>query len=174
MLEQFLPNIKDPADYITALSLFKVDAPLTAEDTEKLLELYRKYLPEVDDPEYLKICLAADLLPGRELDSPDFAPLELGRDNLAALFTAKGIVSGATEMNEQQAAAIVVQVKDEAAALPVRILLARVALDSMTVARNVAALREPISELAAFLTNCDTDVLDRYTVLVGEVRLKCR
>ena len=35
MLEQFLPAIKDPGDYLTALSLFKADAPLTQEEAEK-------------------------------------------------------------------------------------------------------------------------------------------
>ena len=114
MLEQFLPAIKDPGDYLTALSLFKADAPLTAEEAEKLLAVYARYLPETDDPEYCRVCLAADLLPGRT-DSADFAALELGEAALSALFSARDIITG-----------------------------------------------------------CGAGVLDRYTALVGEVRMKCR
>ena len=35
-------------------------------------------------------------------------------------------------------------------------------------------LRQQVTELAKFLTGCGTELLDRYTVLAGEVRIKCR
>ena len=175
MLEQFLPAIKDPGDYLTALSLFKADAPLTAEEAEKLLAVYARYLPEAEDPQYLKICLAADLLPGREReDAADFAPLELGEATLDALFAAKMVAAGKTDLTAQRAEEIVATVQNEEAAMAARVLLARLALDAMSASRDFALLREQVTGLARFLTGCGTELLDRYTVLAGEVRIKCR
>lgn len=66
MIDHILPVIKEPADYITALSLYRAD-PLTAAGAGKLLEILAKY-QGVDgageDMEYLKLCLAVDLLLG--------------------------------------------------------------------------------------------------------------
>ena len=175
MLEQFLPAIKDPGDYLTALSLFKADAPLTAEEAEKLLAVYARYLPEAEDPQYLKICLAADLLPGREReDAADFAPLELGEATLDALFAARMVAAGKTDLTAQRAEEIVAMVQNEDAAMAARVLLARLALDAMSASRDFALLRQQVTELAKFLTGCGTELLDRYTVLAGEVRIKCR
>lgn len=175
MLEQFLPAIKDPGDYLTALSLFKADAPLTREEAEKLLAVYARYLPEAEDPQYLKICLAADLLPGREReDAADFAPLELGEATLDALFAAKMVAAGKTDLTVQRAEEIVAAVQNEEAAMAARVLLARLALDAMSASRDFALLREQVTGLARFLTGCGTELLDRYTVLAGEVRIKCR
>ena len=175
MIEQLLPTIKDPADYIAALSLFKADAPLTREEAEKLLAVYARYLPEAEDPQYLKICLAADLLPGREReDAADFAPLELGEATLDALFAAKMVAAGKTDLTVQRAEEIVAAVQNEEAAMAARVLLARLALDAMSASRDFALLREQVTGLARFLTGCGTELLDRYTVLAGEVRIKCR
>ena len=175
MLEQFLPAIKDPGDYLTALSLFKADAPLTREEAEKLLAVYARYLPEAEDPQYLKICLAADLLPGREReDAADFAPLELGEATLDALFAARMVAAGKTDLTAQRAEEIVAMVQNEDAAMAARVLLARLALDAMSASRDFALLREQVTGLARFLTGCGTELLDRYTVLAGEVRIKCR
>ena len=175
MLEQFLPAIKDPGDYLTALSLFKADAPLTREEAEKLLAVYARYLPEAEDPQYLQICLAADLLPGREReDAADFAPLELGEATLDALFAAKMVAAGKTDLTVQRAEEIVATVQNEDAAMAARVLLARLALDAMSASRDFALLREQVTGLARFLTGCGTELLDRYTVLAGEVRIKCR
>ena len=181
MLEQFLPAIKDPGDYLTALSLFKADAPLTAEEAEKLLAVYARYLPEAEDPQYLKICLAADLLPGREReDAADFAPLELGEATLDALFAARMVAAGKTDLTAQRAEEIVAMVQNEAfpqelsVGEEARVLLARLALDAMSASRDFALLRRQVTELAKFLTGCGTELLDRYTVLAGEVRIKCR
>lgn len=175
MLEQFLPAIKDPGDYLTALSLFKADAPLTQEEAEKLLAVYARYLPEAEDPQYLKICLAADLLPGREReDAADFAPLELGEATLDALFAARIVAAGKTDLTVQRAEEIVATVQNEDAAMAARVLLARLALDAMSASRDFALLRQQVTELAKFLTSCGTELLDRYTVLAGEVRIKCR
>lgn len=173
MLEQFLPAIKEPSDYLTALSLFKVDVPLTGEEAEKLLAVYDKYLPETSDPEYCKICLAADLLPGRE-DAADFATLKLGEATIAALLEARDVITGRVETDADRASHIVEAVGNEEVALPVRVLLARGALDVMAGSRDVASLHTEITALAEFLSGCGTEVLDRYTPLVGEVRMKCR
>ena len=174
MIEQILPSIRDPEDYITVLSLFKADAPLTAEEAERLLAVYAKYLPEADEPEYLKLCLAADLLPGRQRGDAAFDALELSGSDLDALFAVKEIVSGSCELSQRRAAQIAETVRGGEASLPVRVLLARVALDAAAASREIAAMRQEAAALAQFLTGCGTGTLDRYTALVGEVRMKCR
>lgn len=126
MIEQLLPTIKDPADYIAALSLFKVDVPLTKEEAERLLALYAKYRPEAEDPDYLKICLAVDLLPGRDReDAAGLAALGLDERSLEALFTTKEVVAGREDLTEERAAHIVAQATDEALPMPLRVLVAR-------------------------------------------------
>ncbi len=175
MIEQLLPTIKDPADYIAALSLFKVDVPLTKEEAERLLALYAKYRPEAEDPDYLKICLAVDLLPGRDREeAAGLAALGLDERSLEALFTTKEVVAGREDLTEERAAHIVAQATDEALPMPLRVLVARTALDGMTASRNYVALRQHIAALAAFLSGIGAGTLDRYTTLVGEVRMKCR
>ena len=62
---------------------------------------------------------------------------------------------------------------DEALVMAARVLLARLALDAMSASRDFALLRQQGTELAKFLTGCGTELLDRYTVLAGEVRIKC-
>ncbi len=178
MIERILPIIKDPEDYLTAISLFKADTPLTADEAGKLLAVYAKYQPQMEaetDPDFLKAGLAVDLLPGRaQEDAAVFAPLELGGATLDALFAAKKLVAGREELTNEAATSIVEQVQDETVLLPARVLLARIALDSMTGARNFVELQGEVRALAAFLTGIGAETLDRYTTLVGEVRQKCR
>lgn len=174
MLEKILPAIKDPADYLAALALFS-SPPLAGAEAEKLLAVYAKYLRTAEDPAYLKVCMAADLLPGREREAAvDLAPLDLGDATLDALFAAKKIASGRDELTAHRAQEIVAMAEDEEAAVGARVLLARLALDTMTTSLDFADLREQVAALAAFLTGCGAEVLDRYTPLVGEVRAKCR
>lgn len=178
MIEHILPVIKDTADYLTALSLYKANEPLTSDEAAKLLAVYAKYQSQVenqDDLGFLKMCVAVDLLPGRtEEDAADFAALEIGSATLNTLFTAKKLVAGSEDLTTEAAARIVEQVQDETVLLPARVMLARIALDIMTGARNFVELQAQIRELAAFLTGISTETLDRYTTLVGEAWMKCR
>lgn len=53
-------------------------------------------------------------------------------------------------------------------------MLARAALDAISGSRDFSGLREQAAALAAFLTGLGPEVVDRYSVLLGEVRMKCR
>lgn len=173
MIEYILPTIKDPADYLSALSLFKADAPLTDKEADTLLSLYAKYSDKITDRDYAKLCLAVDLLPGRgREDAADFAALELG-DDLEALFSAQELLHG-QELTAEQAEAVAAQVTGGAASEAARAVLARAALDVMTGAYNFSELQGPVRTLAAFLTGLGAETLDKYTVLVTEVKTKCR
>lgn len=176
MIEQILPRIKDSADYITAMTIFKADSPLTKEEADDLLRIYAKYLPEsAKDSELLKVGMAVDLLPGRSAEDEEyFKPLGLNGVTLDALFTAQRIVSVSGAITAGNAGTITAQVKDEDVALPARVILARVALDSVASARDIASMRAEISTLATFLTGCGTEILDRCTELTKEVKMKCR
>ena len=174
MIEYILPTIKDPADYITALSLFKADAPLTAEEADKLLSLYAKYSDKITDRGFAKLCVAVDLLPGRSRENnvADFAALELG-DDLDALFLARDLLHG-LELTAEQAQSAADWVVNSGASEAAKAVLARVGLDVMTGARNFSELQGPVRVLAAFLTGLGAETLDKYTVLVSEVKLRCR
>ena len=84
------------------------------------------------------------------------------------------VAAGKTDLTVQRAEEIVATVQNEDAAMAARVLLARLALDAMSASRDFALLRQQVTELAKFLTGCGTELLDRYTVLAGEVRIKCR
>ena len=177
MIDHILPVIKEPADYITALSLYRAD-PLTAAGAGKLLEILAKY-QGVDgageDMEYLKLCLAVDLLlGGRGTDTEACGALELSGATLDALLEAWGLALGWERFSIGDASRIWEQVQSGGASQPARVLLARLALDSMAGAPNFVELQEPIRGLAGFLTDTGPDILARYAALVGEVRLKCR
>ena len=173
MIEHILSDIKDAGNYITALSLFKADAPLTAEETDKLLSLYAKYSDKIADRGFAKLCVAVDLLPGRSRENvADFAALELG-DDLNILFAAKELLRS-QDMTAETAQALVAQVTGGTASETARSVLARIALDVMTGMRNFGELLGPVQTLAAFLTSLGAETLDKYTVLVSEVKTKCR
>lgn len=173
MIEHILSDIKDAGDYITALSLFKADAPLTAEEADKLLSLYAKHSDKITDRGFAKLCVAVDLLPGRSRENAaGFAALELG-DDLDALFLARDLLHG-LELTAEQAQSAADWVVNSGASEAAKAVLARVGLDVMTGARNFSELQGPVRALAAFLTGLGTEALDRYTVLVSEVKAKCR
>lgn len=175
MLEQVLPIIRDPAEYIAALSLFRLEAPLTKEEADRLLEIYTKYLDQAEDPGYARLCLAVDLLPGRGRETrEDFASLGLEAEELETLFIVKELLMGEKEMTAERAKGARTAVEDEQLGMAYRILLARVALDLMATSGDYMAMREEIKALAAFLTGCGEELLDKYTILIGEVRMKCR
>lgn len=173
MIEYILPAIKDAGDYISALSLFKAEVPLTNEEADTLLSLYAKYSDKITDPSYAKLCLAIDLLPGRgREDAAGFAALELGED-LEALFSAQELLLG-QELTASQAEAVAAQVTDGGASEAAKAVLARIALDAMTGAHNFSELQGPVRALAAFLTGLGAETLDKYTVLVSEVKTRCK
>lgn len=175
MIEKIMPDLKDAGEYTTALAMFR-ETPLTGEETDRLLKIYADFQPERgEDTDFLKLCLAADLLAEHpSADAGFFAALELSGAALAALFTAQKILTTGWIMESGDTAALAVeQVLDESACLPSRVLLARVALDVMIGARNFADIQAQIRTLAAFLSSLDTETLDRYTTLVTEVRTRC-
>lgn len=173
MIEYILPVIKDAEDYISALSLFKADVPLTNDEADALLSLYAKYSDKIIDRDYGKLCLAVDLLPGRgREDADDFAALELG-DDLEALFSAQELLCG-QDLTLNRAETVVAQVTEGKAGDGVKIVLARVALDVMTGAHNFSELQGPVRMLAAFLTGLGAETLDKYTILVSEVKTRCK
>ena len=109
------------------------------------------------------------------LPAPRTEPGGLGLldGELEALFTAASITrgDGLTVEQAQNAAALAA---DEALSVPVRVLLARIALDEMADSRLFVDLRPQIAALAEFLTGCGAEVLERYTPLAREVKTKCR
>lgn len=175
MMDRIMPIITDSADYITALSLLKAEAPLSKEEIDKLLALYAKYLDGADDTDYMKLCLAVDLLPGRtRADAADFAALELGDQTLNTLFTARDWSTGIIEVQIETARDIAERVSNSEISLPARVLLARLALDSMAGALNFLEIQAQVRVLAEFLTGVGPETLDRYTAMAREVRMKCQ
>lgn len=174
MLRDFLNQMEDQGDYIAALALLRRDGALTDEEAGRLFELYEKYVPEAADPDYVRACLAVYLLPGRSrADLADFAPLGLLDGELEALFSAAALTRG-EGLTAEQARDAAALAADETISLPVRVLLARIALDEMADSPHFVDMRPQIAALAEFLTGCGAEALERYTPLAREVKLKCR
>ncbi len=175
MIDRILPVIHDTGDYLTALSLYKADAPLTKEEADKLVAIYQKYDEGLEDAALAKLCIALDLLPGRtEEDAADFYGLELPVADLNVLFQVKDIISGQLELTAGNANQVVEVVKSGKLTRPVDIILARTALDVMAGAWNFGGLREQTQALAEFLSGLGTEELDKYSTIVEEARIKCR
>lgn len=175
MLDKVLSAIKDSSDYLTALSLFQDGEPMTKKEAQRMLEVYAKYVPGAEEPGYARVCLAVDLLPGRtEKDRAYFAALELGEDNLDALFGLNALLAQNKEITRQELQGIAERVRDESLELYIRVILARTALNTVGYSRAFGSMRAEISALAEFLTGCGSQVLDRSTELAGEVHYKCR
>lgn len=174
MIDQILPIITDSADYMTALSFFQEGSPLTKAVVDRLLPVYEKYLEAESDPDYAKMCFAVDLLPGRtRADAADFAALELGDRTLDALFFARELSKGRAELPVETADAVAKWIRDDSVSLPVRVLLARSALNTMAGALNFVEIQDQVRAAAEFLTGVGAERLDRYTALAREVRMKC-
>lgn len=173
MLDRMLSVITESKDYLTAISLFTAQKPMTKKETGKLLEVYAKYVPGAEDPAYARLCMAVDLL-SRQTEREYLAPLELGENNLEALLTTKSLLEQNREVSKEEIQAMAAQVRNEELDLGVRVILARTALNIVGYSRNFVRIREEINALAGFLTDCGSEVLDRYTELVAEVRYKCR
>lgn len=173
MIGKLLPVIRDSADYITALSLFKADAPLNTEDAGKLVGIYQQYGESVEDSALAKLYLALDLLPGRTAENAaDFAGLELPEDDLNALFLAKDISGG--ELKGETADQVVETVTGGELTRPVDIILARTALDIMADSRDFGGLREQTQALAGYLASVGAEEMEKYSEIVEEARIKCR
>lgn len=173
MIEHILSDIKDAGDYLSAMTLFKADEPLTRAEVDSLLSLYTKYSDKIPDRDYAKLCLAVDLLPGRSRENAaDFDALDLG-DDLNVLFSAKELMRS-QDITAKAAKAVAAQVTGGGASEAARTVLARIALDVMTGVYNFSELQGPVRVLAAFLTGLGAETLDKYTILVSEVKTKCR
>lgn len=174
MLDRNLSAITDSADYLTAISLFQVKGTMKKKDVEKLLAVYAKYIPGADDPTYAKVCLAVDFMAaGAELSC--FAPLELGDRNLDALFAARDILNASGRgVKKEELEAVMAQVRDESLELYARVILARIALNTVSCGGSFARSREAISDLADFLTGCGAETLDRYAELAADLRNNVR
>ncbi len=173
MIDQILPIIGDPKDYMAALSILKSDESPSKDEVDSLLAVYAKYLDA--DQDYSRVCVALDLLRiHKRKDKQDFSALELGDETLDALFFAYDMPAGLLNVPVDTANEIVLKIKDERISISVRILLARLALDTMSGALNFAEIQPQIRELAEFLMSVGTETLNHCSVLAREVRMKCR
>lgn len=175
MLDKVLSSIKDSEDYLKAIRTFQDQGPMTETEVNSLLEIYARYVPGAEDPEYAKACLAVDMLSGRtEEDRACFAPLELGEKTLDALFIVKGLFHRDSVADKEETREILEMVQDGDLKLWARVLLARTALNALAWSKELADIRAEVTALAEFLTDCGGETLDRYAELAGEVRWKCK
>lgn len=173
MIEQFLPVIRDAESYIAALSVVDPNGSFTDEQVEKLLEVYARYMPGLDQYA-LKCCFAADLLPEHSRDDAVFAPLGLNEADLDGLFLVKNIVEESQSLSDGVLSNAVNFVQSDDLSEPVRVLLARVTLNAAVLSREFLTMRDAIKSLSQFLIGCGEDVLERYTDLIVGVWLRCR
>ncbi len=167
-------KITDQSAYTDLLAVLRRDIELDAGTVERLVALYREHGQGVNSDEEARLRIAVDMLPGRErCDMADFSGIGLAENSLDALFTAQEILIRADEFNTDGAQKILDTVEDESIDLTLRAALARIALDAMMGARNFGAVVEQVGELAAFLSQLETDEMEKCAELVMEVNHKC-
>lgn len=172
MIEMILPAIRDGADYIKALTLFRSQSPT---DAAELVGIYTKYAPHMEDAATAAIYIAIDLLPGRSMeDAGDFSSLGLSQADLESLFQAKTIAGGQHTLEQEEADAIVAATAGDSVSEPIKVLLARLALDALVSRGDCGAFSGQVSSLADYLASLGEDTLDKYTPMVSELRMKCR
>lgn len=175
MLEKFLYTM-EPADYLSAVALYR-EQTLTAQDVERLAEVYDKYAGQCEgrrltQPERI-VSMAADMI-AQGRSAQELALLGLDELCLEALSAIPGLTAPEEELTREQMVPLVRLVWNEELPLPLRIMLARTALDAMANAQGCLSMREGIVKLAGFLTSCGEQALGFASNLVGEVRTKCR
>ena len=173
MIEQFFPVIRDAESYIAALSVVDPNGSFTDEQVEKILEVYARYMPGLEQYA-LKCCFATDLLPEHSRDDAVFALLDLTEADLDGLFLVKNIVEESQSLSDGVLRNAVDFVQSDDLSEPVRVLLARIALNAAALSREFLTMRDAITSLSQFLIGCGENVLDRYTDLIVGVWLKCR
>ena len=174
MLGRFLQGITEAEDYLAAIAAFQSSGPMTREEAQRVLEVYARYLPNGTEPGYARVCLAVDIMAGRtEEDAAFFAPLELEEGELTALFAARAVAGDKPGGSLKKAQELVKQVENEALSLAARVILARCALDSMAARWDLGKIRSEVAALSRFLTGCGSEVMDRYSDVIREVRLQC-
>ena len=174
MIEQFLPGIRDAETYVAALSVLDPNGTLTAEQVEKLLEVYAGCMPELDRYT-LKCFLAADLLPERDReDAAVFGVLDLNGADLDGLFLAKEIAGKTASMTSDALRGALELVQGGELSEAVQVLLARIALNVAVLSREFLTMRGAIASLSQFLIGCGEDILGRYAEPIVGVWLRCR
>lgn len=177
MIEQLLPRIKDPAEYRVALSLYTATVPLDVESLTSLLRICEKYIEDNIEQTLLCVGLAVDLLPRLINEHPislDFAPLGLEDRSITALLTATKIIVGEGHLDEETTPLVVDMVGDTDISIPIRVMMARAALDILTASKDYVKFRPAISMLAEFLMGCDDALVYQATIMIEEVKIKCR
>lgn len=168
MLAKILSEMKGLEDYKAIVPLLRSGCALTAEEAARLLEVCARHMPEITSKDEWKVHIAVDLMPGRgREDADDFSALALGEKNLDALFTARELF-GANSPGTY-ADTIVETLEDDGVLLPVRMLLARTALDRMSMGRDFAQLRDKLKTMAEWLI-AHGDELEKYNDLVAEAQ----
>lgn len=172
MLAKILSEMKGLEDYKAIVPLLRSGCALTAEEAERLLEVCARHMPEITSQDEWKVHIAVDLMPGRgREDADDFAALELGEKNLDALFTAREVFG--SNNPGTYADAVVETLEDDGVLLPVRMLLARIALDRMSMGLDFAQLREKLKVMAEWLITHGEE-LERYNDLIAEAQWRFR
>lgn len=171
MIEKILPAIRDGADYIKALTLFRAQAPA---DAAELVGIYTKYAQGIENAATAAIYVAVDLLPGRgEDDTEDFTALGLSSADIDAMFRAKVIATGQNALSQADVDSVVATISGNVSE-PLKALLARLTLDALVSQDDLGDFSEQVSVLADYLTGLGDEKMDEYTSLVSEVRMKFR
>lgn len=171
MIERILQEIREPEDYKTVMRLFEGDtANISEEEAEGILQVYKKYVREIEDEGTLRLFFAVDLLREKAVDKAGITEEE--KELLMRS------VDLETKMDLDVEGTLANKVKDmvenENARLPFRVLLARAALDRMAGAADFEQVKETVEVLASLLKGQEDQLLYLISVAVQEVRVKCR
>lgn len=168
---------KDQTDYVTALAVFRDGITLGKKEVKKLVGLYEKYGRDAAHPGLAKLYLTLDMLPGRSKEDAVFSGFDLEKGDLDALFTAREIITQLAAKETLDKDALDAAVKAAVGGTlsrPVDIFLARVLLNDLAWRWDFGGFRKQAAELAGFLMEAGTGVMNEYAIFLEEAGRKCR
>lgn len=172
MIEYFLSAIKNPDEYLKALSILTYDKPISLEDADAFLTLYRKYLPNIKEMDFLRVSLAVDMLQDKTSENiSDLKAIGLTDKTLNALLYCKLTIISETRFSEELFTNTLAIVNSRDIPLVVRVMCCRAALNRLQQSTNIWF--SSIKELAKFIQDQTPEVVERGLTLLYHLQSHC-
>lgn len=176
MIENALTSTTKKEDYLLVNKLRTEPDKLTGKDIEDLLVVYKEFAPVrgLTDEYLQKLCLVFDSADGYDWEAVARSPLvglldEPDRALLGHLIEL--ICGGYTDSSLAVTGKDAALSEDGTEAL--RLAVARVALDCMTMKKELSEHREDIQALTAFLSSAEDAAFEQVSIFIREVQMQC-
>ena len=176
MIENALVSTTKKEDYLLVNKLRTEPDKLTDQDIEDLLVIYKNFAPVrgLTDEYLQKLCLVFDSAGGYDKEAVMKSPLiglldEPDKELLAHLIVM--ICDGYTDSSLAVTGKDIALSEDGTESL--RLAVARVALDCMTIRKDISEHRADIQALTVFLSSAEDAAFEQASIFIREVQIQC-